>query len=160
MIIILMGVSGSGKTTVGKLLAGNLGWEFYDGDDFHSPANIAKMSRGAALTDEDRQPWLQSLRELITRCIHTGEHAVIACSALKESYRTELRVNETVRFVYLKGSFAQLEKRLNDRQNHFMTSELLASQFATLEEPEDALIIDVSRPPAEIVSTIRTAFGI
>jgi len=160
LIIILMGVSGSGKTTIGKLLAGNLGWDFYDGDDFHSPANIAKMSGGTALTDEDRQPWLQSLRELITRCIDREEPAVIACSALKKSYRIELRVNETVRFVYLKGSFAQLEKRLNERQNHFMTSELLADQFATLEEPEDALKIDVSRPPAEIVSSIRTAFGI
>jgi gluconokinase len=160
MIIILMGVSGSGKTTVGSLLARDLGWDFYDADDFHSPQNIAKMSRGLALTDEDRLPWLQSLRALILDCIHHDKQSVIACSALREIYRTSLHISDDVQFVYLKGSIDQIRQRLSARQNHYMTADLLASQFATLEEPADALSMDVSLPPRQIVDAIRHALGI
>jgi gluconokinase len=158
MIIILMGVSGSGKTTIGRLLARDLGWDFQDADDFHPPENIAKMSSGVPLTDEDRQPWLQSLHDLILDYIQQNRHAVIACSALKEIYRTGLQVNHIVQFVYLVGSFELIRERLTSRQRHFMTTDLLASQFAALEEPQDVLAIDISAKPEEIVKAIRAAF--
>ena len=160
MIVILMGVSGSGKTTIGRLLAHDLGWDFYDADDFHSPDNIAKMSRGLALSDGDLQPWRKSLRVLILDCLKSGKQAVIACSALKETYRIALRVNDNVQFVYLKGSFEQIKTRLTDRRNHFMTTNLLADQFATLEEPLDAVPIDISIPPDQISNAIRIALDI
>ena len=160
MIIILMGVSGSGKTTIGKLLARDLGWDFHDADDYHSPANITKMSSGIPLTDEDRQPWLQSLLDLIQDCIQQNKQAVIACSALKEIYRNKLHVNHIVQFVYLVGSFELIKERLIKRQRHFMNTDLLASQFAALEEPQDVLAIDISATPEEIISAIRTAFEI
>ncbi len=160
MIIILMGVSGSGKTTIGKLLANDLGWDFYDADDFHPTQNIAKMSRGLALSDEDRQPWLQSLQALILDCLKSGKQIVIACSALKEIYRTSLSVNDNVKFIYLKGSFEQIKARLTYRQDHFMPSDLLADQFATLEEPRDAVLIDISMPPDQISKAIRIALNI
>jgi gluconokinase len=160
MIIILMGVSGSGKTTIGRLLAHDLGWDFYDADDYHPPGNIAKMSSGIPLTDEDRLPWLQSLHDLILDCIRQSKQAVIACSALKEIYRSRLHVNHIVQFVYLVGSFELIKERLTSRQRHFMTTDLLASQFAALEEPQDVLAIDISAKPEEIVAAIRTAFEI
>ena len=160
MIIIVMGVSGSGKTTIGRLLAHDLDWDFYDADDFHPPQNIAKMSRGLALSDEDRQPWLQSLRVLILDRLKSGKQAVIACSALKETYRTSLRVNDRIKFVYLKGSFEQIKARMADRQNHFMPGDLLADQFATLEEPLDTLAVDISMPPDQISKAIRIALKI
>ena len=160
MIVILMGVSGSGKTTIGRLLANDLGWDFYDADDFHPLENIAKMSRGLALNDADRGPWLQSLQALILDCLKGGKQIVIACSALKETYRTSLRVNDKVKFVYLKGSFEQIKARLTDRQNHFMPGDLLADQFATLEEPLDAVPIDISLPPYQISKAIRIALDI
>ena len=160
MIIILMGVSGSGKTTIGSLLARDLGWDFYDADDFHSPQNIAKMSHGLALNDEDRLPWLQSLRALILDCIQHEKQAVIACSALREIYRTSLHVADDVQFVYLKGSIDQIRQHLSNRQNHYMTADLLASQFSTLEEPADALSMDVSLPPGQIIDAIRNSLGI
>jgi gluconokinase len=160
MIIILMGVSGSGKTTIGRLLSRDLGWEFYDADDFHSPQNIAKMSQGLALNDDDRRPWLQSLRTLILDSLQKGEPAVIACSALKQSYRSSLRVNDLVQFVYLKGSFEQIRGRLKDRQNHFMSGSLLDDQFANLEEPSGVLAVNISATPEEIVSKIRGVFKI
>ena len=160
MIVIVMGVSGSGKTTIGRLLANDLGWDFYDADNFHPAQNIAKMSRGLALSDGDRQPWLKSLRVLILDCLKSGKQAVIACSALKETYRIALRVNDNVQFVYLKGSFEQIKARLTDRQNHFMSGDLLADQFATLEEPLDAVPIDISIPPDQISKAIRIALDI
>ena len=160
MIIIVMGVSGSGKTTIGRLLANDLGWDFYDADDFHSAQNIAKMSRGLALSDGDRQPWLKSLRVLILDCLKSGKQAVIACSALKETYRIALRVNDNVQFVYLKGSFEQIKARLTDRQNHFMSGDLLADQFTTLEEPLDAVPIDISMQTDQITQAIRIALDI
>jgi gluconokinase len=158
MIIILTGVSGSGKTTIGRLLARDLGWDFYDADDYHPPENIAKMASGIPLTDEDRQPWLQALHALILDRIQQNEQAVIACSALKEIYRSRLHINHIVQFVYLVGSFELIKERLMSRQRHFMTTDLLASQFAALEEPQDVLAIDISATPEEIVSAIRTAF--
>ena len=160
MIIILMGVSGSGKTTVGRLLAQDLGWDFYDADDFHPAQNIAKMSGGRALNDEDRQPWLESLQALILDRLKSGKQTVIACSALKETYRASLRVNDKVKFVYLKGSFEEIKARLTDRQNHFMPGDLLADQFATLEEPLDAVPIDISMPLDQISKAIRIALKI
>ena len=155
-----MGVSGSGKTTIGNLLSHDLGWDFYDADDYHPPANIEKMSRGIPLTDEDRQPWLQTLQNLIRDCIQKNKQVIIACSALKETYRNKLHVNHIVQFVYLVGSFELIKERLLKRQRHFMNTDLLDSQFAALEEPQDVLAIDISATPEEIVSAIRTAFEI
>ena len=151
-----MGVTGAGKTTVGRLLAENLGWPYFDADDFHSAENVEKMRRGIALDDSDRQPWLDSLRTLLREQLTRGEPAVLACSALKESYRQKLKIDERVKFIYLKGEFELIKRRLAMRQNHYMTTALLHSQFATLEEPADAFTINVSQPPDEIVAEIRT----
>jgi carbohydrate kinase (thermoresistant glucokinase family) len=154
MIIIVMGVAGSGKTTIGSLLAHDLGWEFYDADDFHSESNRAKMSEGVALTDEDRAGWLLTLKELIVRNIHQNVSAVLACSALKDSYRNMLKVDEQVKFIYLYGTYEQIKKRLKDRTGHFMSAGMLDSQFQTLEEPQNELTIDISHTPQEIISII------
>lgn len=157
-----MGVSGVGKTTVGKLLAAELGWPFFDADDFHSSANVRKMRSGIALTDADREGWLEALAAHIARLERCGTSAVIACSALKQTYRKRLRgaVDATgsapaVRFVYLKGSPNLIRERLASRAHHFMSPTLLASQFAALEEPATALTVDVAAPPAAIVRRIR-----
>jgi gluconokinase len=158
VIVIIFGVSGAGKTTIGKLLAEEPGWCFYEADDFHSAANIEKMRRGVPLTDEDRWPWLDSLRELIKRCVAADENAVLACSALKRAYRQRLRVSEDVKFVFLRGDYALIADQLRQRRGHFMNRALLRSQFADLEEPqpeEGALIIDLRRTPAELVQEIR-----
>jgi gluconokinase len=160
MIIVLMGVTGSGKTTVGKLLADELGWKYYDADDFHSPANIEKMKRGIPLDDVDRKPWLESLRDLIRNRLERAENGVLACSALKASYRNYLLVNDEVRLIYLKGDYELIHKRLSDRSSHYMNPKLLDSQFETLEEPEGHLAIDVSLSPAEIVKNIREHLGL
>src|ERR1700730_478580 len=133
-----MGVSGAGKTTVGNILAGELGWEFADADDYHSAANVEKMRTGIALTDADREPWLETLRQLISRWIADKRNAVLACSALKKAYREFLRVSPDVRFVYLKVTQDLLTERLRTRRGHFMTEKMLASQLAALEEPDDA----------------------
>lgn len=151
-----MGVSGAGKTTVGRLLADNLGWRYFDADDFHSPENVEKMRRGVALDDRDRQPWLDSLGDVVREQLTRGEHAVLACSALKESYRQKLKIDERVKFIYLKGEFELVRRRLANRQSHYMTTALLQSQFATLEEPADALTINITRPADEIVAEIST----
>ena len=158
MVIILMGVSGSGKTTVGRLLARALGWQFYEGDDFHPPANIEKMQQGRPLTDDDRRPWLAALRAVIDRCSAQGTNAVLGCSALKQSYRDYLiRDHPEVTLVYLKGSYDLLSQRLAQRQGHFMPRDLLTSQFATLEEPQQGVIVDVANAPAVLVAEIRQA---
>ena len=160
MIVILMGVTGSGKTTVGKLLTDELGWNYYDADDFHSPANIEKMKQGIPLDDVDRKPWLESLRDLIRNRLERAENCVLACSALKASYRDYLLVNDEVHLIYLKGDYELIHKRLSDRSSHYMNPKLLDSQFETLEEPEGGFRIDVSMSPSEIVSSIREHLGL
>jgi gluconokinase len=160
MIVVLMGVTGSGKTTVGKRLVQQLGWRFVEGDDFHSPENIQKLRRGEPLSDEDRKPWLEEIREAIRRAIDRGENAVIACSALKESYRGMLQMDGQVAFVYLKASLPLIEERLKNRVDHFMNPSLIQSQFATLEEPGEGLQVDACLSPAEIVQVIRNKFSI
>lgn len=152
-VVVVMGVSGSGKTTVGLLLAARLGWDFVDADDFHSPASKAKMAAGISLDDEDRRPWLRSLRGLIEERLGKDQPLVLACSALKEEYRELLgRADERVTFVYLRGSRELIARRLGSRSGHFMDPGLLASQFEALEEPEDAVVLDASLPPEELVS--------
>ena len=159
MIVIVFGVSGAGKTTIGKLLAQEVGWHFYEADDFHSRANIDKMRRGIPLTDADRWPWLESLRQLIERSLEASENAVLTCSALKRAYRERLRVSDEVKFVFLRGDYALIEKQLRRRHGHFMNPELLRSQFADLEEPkpdEDVVTIELGHTPQEIVDEIKT----
>lgn len=163
MITIIFGVSGAGKTTIGKLLADQLGWAFYEADDFHSQANIEKMHAGIPLTDEDRRPWLGSLRELIEQRLAAGENAVLACSALKKAYRDYLRVSADVKFVYLRGDFALITGQLHRRRGHFMNPALLQSQFADLEEPEpseNAVVIQLGRKPNELVNEIVTKLNL
>jgi gluconokinase len=161
MVIILMGVSGSGKTVIGQLLARDLGWPFYDGDDFHPQANIDKMRQGIPLTDTDRDSWLMSLRNLIQECICKGESAILACSALKQSYRDRLQGGDKgVHVIYLKGDYDLIRKRLQERKNHYMKANLLTSQFNTLEEPQGALTIDIAQEPRVIVDLIKREFGL
>jgi len=158
MIVIVMGVAGSGKSTIGQLLADRLGWPFYDGDDFHPIANVEKMRAGIPLTDEDRSDWLSALAALITKQLRQDQSAAIACSALKQHYRKKLNVNDEVHFVYLRGSYDQIAARLHERTGHYMPPDLLASQFAALEEPQDALTFDISQPPEQIVAEIVSRF--
>ena len=157
-MIIIFGVSGAGKTTVGKLLARELGWRFVEGDDFHPAAIIEKMRGGHPLTDEDRWPWLDCLRKQIERSVSARENAVLACSALKRVYRDRLRVSDEVKFVFLRGDHALVEKQLRSRHGHFMDANLLQSQFDDLEEPqpdENVLTIELGRTPEEIVERIE-----
>jgi gluconokinase len=159
MIVLVMGVAGSGKTTVGLLLAARLGWEFTDGDDFHPPANIEKMKHGIPLTDEDRLPWLQALHGQIAAWISQGRNAVLACSALKQRYRQILWNGPEVKLVYLKGTYDLILQRIASRHHHFAHEDLLASQFADLEEPADAIVVDVSKTPDQIVLEILRHLG-
>lgn len=160
MVILLMGVTGSGKTTVGRALAVSLEWQFADADDFHSPTNIAKMRSGIPLSDGDRAPWLASLRSAIVNWLESGANVVLACSALKQAYREELQVAPEVKLVYLRGSRKLVSHRLSERQGHYMNPRLLESQFDTLEEPQDALVVDVDKTVPEIVADIREALGL
>jgi len=158
VFVIIFGVSGAGKTTIGELLARQLGQHFYEADDFHSQANIEKMHRGIPLTDEGRWPWLERLRELIERSVAANESAVLACSALKRAYLECLRVNDQVKFVFLHGDYALVEEQVRRRHDHFMNPALLQSQFDDLEEPkpdEDTLTIELGRTPRELVDEIK-----
>ena len=158
MVIVLMGVSGSGKTSVGVLLARALGGEFVEGDDYHPPANVAKMRQGIPLDDADRRPWLETLAAEIGRWLEAGRTVVLACSALKRSYRAILRGGRPgVRFVYLKGNAALIRARLAQRRGHYMPASLLDSQLATLEEPLDAIVADIDATPEQIAAEIEAA---
>ena len=151
-----MGVSGSGKTTIGQLLAKDLGWPFYEGDDFHPPRNVAKMRNGVPLSDADRVPWLQAMHSLVQDLITKSQRAVITCSALKQAYREWFTDNHPhVSLVYLRGTYALIQQRLRSRTMHFMKADLLASQFSALEEPRDIPFVDVAQAPEVIVEQIK-----
>lgn len=160
MVIILMGVTGSGKTTIGLALAKSLQWQFVDADGFHSPGNVAKMRAGIPLDDADRLPWLTSLHDAIAGWLESRTDVVLACSALKQSYREQLLINAKVKLVYLRGSRELISQRLSQRHGHYMDPNLLASQYAALEEPLDAVIVDVNADVPEIVAHIRRALGL
>lgn len=153
MILIVMGVVGAGKTTVGSLLAQKLGWQFADADDFHPAANVEKIRRGIPLDDSDRAPWLSALRNAILHWNAEGQNAVLACSALKRKYRNQLSV-EGVRFVYLEGDFEIIEQRLRSRTGHFASDSILKSQFEDLEKPDGAITVEIDKSPEAIVSEI------
>ena len=155
-----MGVVGAGKTTVGRLLAAELGWEFVDADSFHSLANVEKIRLGIPLDDADRAPWLHAIREAINRWIARKQNIVLACSALKRVYREELDGGVDVNLVYLKGTYEIIYQRLGLRQGHFATEKLLASQFAILEEPDEGIVVDVAQSPKVLVEEIRRQLGL
>jgi len=160
IILIFMGVSGSGKTTIAKLFAQKTGAKFFEGDDFHPPENIAKMHAGIPLTDADRKTWLQKLRQIIVEALAKNEFTALTCSALKAKYRDELAAGDArVKFVHLTGPKALLEQRLKNRRDHFMPPALLESQLATLEPPSDALTFSIEKSPEEIVTTLIHALG-
>jgi gluconokinase len=161
-VIVVFGVTGTGKTRVGRALAEALGWKFIDADDYHDEANLTKLNRGIPLNDEDRRPWLRRVREMIQETLTQRRDAVLACSALKRAYRRYLRVGPDVVFVYLRTESHALEERLRRRQGHFMNPVLLKSQLEALEEPlEDTVTVDTTRSPVPIVvSTIRAALKV
>lgn len=155
-VVVVFGVTGSGKSRIGAALAKSLRWTFYDADDFHGQKNRAKLRRGIPLTDRDRGPWLNRLRRVIKRCLAERHSMILACSALKRIYRRHLRIADRVIFVYLKVEPALVERRLQRRKGHFMNAHLLQSQFATLEEPtDDAIVADAAQKPREIVNGLR-----
>ena len=160
-IILLMGVAGSGKTTVGRLLAAELNWPYFEADDFHSAANKEKMGRSIPLTDDDRAPWLAAIRVRIDECISAGQSAVFTCSALKEKYRKVLKGNTSaITLVYLSGDPATIQARVNQREAHYMKANMVQSQFAALEVPADALTLDIRQAPKDLVAKIRAACGV
>jgi gluconokinase len=161
MVILLMGVAGSGKTTVGRALAAALGWSFRDADEFHPPANVAKMAAGQPLTDADRAPWLAAIRGHVDACLARSENAVVTCSALKAAYRTVLVADPVrVKLVHLTGDPGLIAERMAARRDHFMPSAMLASQLAALEPPRDALTVDIAGSPDQIVAQIRRALSL
>ena len=154
-----MGVSGSGKTTLGKALAQRLGWDFFDADDFHPPANIVKMAAGVPLSDSDRAPWLAALHEQLLSTLKSGRHPVLACSALKDKYRAQLLEGmDGIAIIYLKGSYDLIFSRISIREGHYMKPEMLRSQFDALEEPKDAVVLDVEMSLEEMIETIIGRF--
>jgi gluconokinase len=160
MIVVIMGVAGAGKTTVGRLLAGRLHWPFVDADDLHSEANIAKMSRGEPLTDQDREPWLEAIERKLADLDSRGDSAVLACSALRRAFRDRLRqAGGDVRFVHLRAAEDVIAARLRAREAHFFRAGLLQSQFDALEEPDDALVVDAAPPPDAIVTRLLGALN-
>ncbi len=155
LAVIVMGVSGSGKTTVGEALAERLGWAFHDADNFHPKENVAKMSSGTPLTDDDRKPWLEALNQLIADNLQQNHSLILACSALKETYRQHLskgHENKT-KFVYLEGDFETIYTRMQARK-HFMKPAMLKSQFETLENPSNAIVVDIRQPEGEVIEDI------
>lgn len=160
MIVVLMGVCGSGKTKVGRALAESLGWPFYDADDYHPPANVAKMAAGVPLTDDDRWPWLDRIVEELAYAGADDGNAVLACSALRQIYRDRIARAGNVRFVFLKGDLATIAARLATRSHKYMPASLLPSQLATLEEPVDALVVDIRADIQVKIATIREGLGL
>ncbi len=160
MVVLLMGVAGSGTTTTGRQLPAELGWRFADADDYHSAANVAKMRAGIPLDDSDRAPWLAAIRLYIDTRIERNENAVVTCSALKEKHRAVLLDGTSqVKLVYLRGTREVLWSRISGRQGHFMKPAMLDSQLATLEEPVNAVAIDIAQSPAQIIAGIRAAIA-
>ena len=161
MILVLFGVSGSGKTTIGRLLAQELDWNFYDADDFHPTSNVEKMRQGLPLAEANRWPWLERLRELLTQGIARKEELILACSALKEEYRKYLHINDEIKWIFLKGEYQLIADRIQDRRGHFMNPNLLRDQFEVLEEPRgNAVVIDIAADPTTIVERIRNKLRI
>jgi gluconokinase len=160
MIVLFMGVSGSGKTTTGQALAEALAWPFFDGDDLHPKANVAKMAAGHPLTDADRWPWIDRIGEEMEKLLERGENGIFACSALKRAHRQRLLRAGDVRIVYMKGDAETIGARLAARKHRFMPASLLPSQFAALEEPESALVVDIRDAVPAQVSRIREALSI
>ena len=161
MLIIITGVSGVGKTTIGKLLSENIGWTFYEGDDYHTNVNLAKMRNGTPLTDDDRWPWLDALRRKISEIVVHEENAILSCSALKESYRTRLGSGlKDIVFVYLRGDYQLVRNRITKRVGHFMSANLIASQYSDLEEPQDTIVVDAALEPMAIINYLKRALSL
>lgn len=160
MVILVMGTTGAGKTTVGKLTAQKLGWDFLDGDDFHPQANIEKMKHGVPLSDVDRAPWLANIHSRLQQLSAKGKNVVLACSALKQSYRNTLSAGLDMRIVYLRGTYDEMRQHILARRGHFAGESILAGQFADLEEPADALALDVGGTPEGLATQAIAGLGL